>query len=147
VVLATNIAETSLTIEGIRLVVDSAQERVARFDSRTGLTRLVTQRVSQASMTQRAGRAGRLEPGICLHLIGKEQAERAAAQSEPEILQSDLSGLLMELLQWGCQDPAQLSWLDLPPATNLAAAKRLLTQLRALEGDRLSRSGKNGIAG
>lgn len=142
VVLATNIAETSLTIEGIRLVVDSAQERVARFDSRTGLTRLVTQRVSQASMTQRAGRAGRLEPGICLHLTGKEQAERAAAQSEPEILQSDLSGLFMELLQWGCQDPAQLNWLDLPPTTNLAAAKRLLTQLRALEGDRLSPFGK-----
>ncbi|MCS5931932.1 hypothetical protein LNQ03_11760 [Klebsiella pneumoniae subsp. pneumoniae] len=82
VVLATSIAETSLTIEGIRLVVDSAQERVARFDPRTGLTRLVTQRISQASMTQRAGRAGRLSPGICLHLLGKEQAERAAAQSE-----------------------------------------------------------------
>lgn len=80
VVLATNIAETSLTIEGIRLVVDCAQERVARFDPRTGLTRLITQRVSQASMTQRAGRAGRLEPGISLHLIAKEQAERAAAK-------------------------------------------------------------------
>lgn len=90
VVLATNIAETSLTIEGIRLVVDSAQERVARFDARTGLTRLVTQRISQASMTQRAGRAGRLAPGICLHLLAKEQAERAAAQSDPEILHSDL---------------------------------------------------------
>ncbi|MBD6023056.1 ATP-dependent helicase HrpB, partial [Salmonella enterica subsp. enterica serovar Enteritidis] len=99
VVLATNIAETSLTIEGIRLVVDSAQERVARFDARTGLTRLVTQRISQASMTQRAGRAGRLAPGICLHLLAKEQAERAAAQSDPEILHSDLSGLLMEVLQ------------------------------------------------
>ena len=112
VVLATNIAETSLTIEGIRLVVDSAQERVARFDPRTGLTRLVTQRISQASMTQRAGRAGRLSPGICLHLLGKEQAERAAAQSEPEILHSDLSALLLELLQWGCHDPAALAWLE-----------------------------------
>ena len=89
VVLATNIAETSLTIEGIRLVVDSAQERVARFDARSGLTRLITQRISVASMTQRAGRAGRLEPGICLHLIAKEQAERAAAQSSPEIVNSD----------------------------------------------------------
>ncbi|MFT3361680.1 ATP-dependent helicase HrpB [Klebsiella pneumoniae] len=124
VVLATNIAETSLTIEGIRLVVDSAQERVARFDPRTGLTRLVTQRISQASMTQRAGRAGRLSPGICLHLLGKEQAERAAAQSEPEILHSDLSALLLELLQWGCHDPAALAWLDQPPAVNLAAARR-----------------------
>ncbi|EJF3393976.1 ATP-dependent helicase HrpB [Salmonella enterica] len=112
VVLATNIAETSLTIEGIRLVVDSAQERVARFDARTGLTRLVTQRISQASMTQRAGRAGRLAPGICLHLLAKEQAERAAAQSDPEILHSDLSGLFMEVLQWGCHDPASLFWLN-----------------------------------
>jgi len=138
VVLATNIAETSLTIEGIRLVVDSAQERVARFDTRSGLTRLITQRISVASMTQRAGRAGRLEPGICLHLIAKEQAERAAAQSSPEIVNSDLSGLLMELLQWGCQDAAQLHWLDLPPEANLAAARRLLTQLRALEEGRLT---------
>ncbi|WP_312119272.1 ATP-dependent helicase HrpB [Kosakonia cowanii] len=138
VVLATNIAETSLTIEGIRLVVDSAQERVARFDARSGLTRLITQRISVASMTQRAGRAGRLEPGICLHLIAKDQAERAAAQSSPEIVNSDLSGLLMELLQWGCQDAAQLNWLDLPPEANLAAARRLLTQLRALEEGRLT---------
>ena len=142
VVLATNIAETSLTIEGIRLVVDSAQERVARYDARTGLTRLITQRISQASMTQRAGRAGRLEPGICLHLLAKEQAERAAAQGEPEILQSDLSGLLMELLQWGCSDPEQLNWLDTPPAINLQAAKRLLQMLGALEGDRLSARGQ-----
>lgn len=142
VVLATNIAETSLTIEGIRLVVDSAQERVARYDARTGLTRLITQRISQASMTQRAGRAGRLEPGICLHLLAKEQAERAAAQGEPEILQSDLSGLLMELLQWGCTDPEQLNWLDTPPAINLQAAKRLLQMLGALEGDRLSATGQ-----
>nr|WP_233609308.1 ATP-dependent helicase HrpB [Citrobacter sp. FDAARGOS_156] len=142
VVLATNIAETSLTIEGIRLVVDCAQERVARYDARTGLTRLITQRISQASMTQRAGRAGRLEPGICLHLLAKEQAERAAAQGEPEILQSDLSGLLMELLQWGCTDPAQLNWLDTPPAINLQAAKRLLQMLGALEGNRLSATGQ-----
>ncbi len=142
VVLATNIAETSLTIEGIRLVVDCAQERVARFDARTGLTRLITQRISQASMTQRAGRAGRLEPGICLHLLAKEQAERAAPQGEPEIVQSDLSGLLMELLQWGCTDPAQLSWLDRPPVVNMQAATRLLQMLGALEGDRLSATGQ-----
>jgi ATP-dependent helicase HrpB len=142
VVLATNIAETSLTIEGIRLVVDSAQERVARFDPRSGLTRLVTQRISVASMTQRAGRAGRLEAGICVHLLSKEQAERAAAQSSPEILHSDLSGLLMELLLWGCQDAAQLCWLDLPPATNLAAARTLLTQLRALDEGRLTAFGQ-----
>lgn len=142
VVLATNIAETSLTIEGIRLVVDSAQERVARFDVRTGLTRLLTQRISQASMTQRAGRAGRLEPGVCVHLLAKEQAERAAAQSDAEILQSDLSSLLLELLQWGCTDPTQLNWLDQPPAVNLAAARRLLTQLAALADNRLTAKGQ-----
>lgn len=142
VVLATNIAETSLTIEGIRLVVDSAQERVARFDVRSGLTRLITQRVSQASITQRAGRAGRLEPGVCVHLLAKDQAERATAQSEAEILQSDLSSLLLELLQWGCNDPSQLSWLDTPPAVNLAAARRLLTQLGALADERLTAKGQ-----
>ncbi|WP_312773898.1 ATP-dependent helicase HrpB [Atlantibacter hermannii] len=142
VVLATNIAETSLTIEGIRLVVDSTLERVARFDARSGLTRLVTQRVSQASMIQRAGRAGRLEPGICLHLTAKEQGERAAAQADPEILQSDLSGLLLELFQWGCRDVEQLNWLDRPPEANLAAARALLEQLGAIEADRLTAQGQ-----
>ena len=142
VVLATNIAETSLTIEGIRLVVDSTQERVASFDPRTGLTRLLTQRISQASMVQRAGRAGRLEPGICLHLTSAEQAERAALQSTPEILQSDLSGLVMDLMQWGCPDPDQLTWLNPPPVVNLSAARSLLTQLGALEGERLTARGQ-----
>ncbi|WP_010426767.1 ATP-dependent helicase HrpB [Enterobacter mori] len=142
VVLATNIAETSLTIEGIRLVVDSAQERVASFDPRTGLTKLLTQRISQASMVQRAGRAGRLEPGICLHLTGTEQAERAAQQSTPEILQSDLSGLVLDLLLWGCPNPEQLTWLNPPPVVNLTAARNLLTQLGALEGERLTARGQ-----
>ncbi|WP_370512552.1 ATP-dependent helicase HrpB [Dickeya sp. ws52] len=129
VVLATNIAETSLTIEGIRVVVDGGLERVALFDVKTGLTRLATQRISQASMVQRAGRAGRLEPGVCWHLFSREQAERAAAQSEPEILHSDLSGLWLDLLQWGCHDVASLCWLDKPPQPALLAADRLLTQL------------------
>nr|WP_231583108.1 ATP-dependent helicase HrpB [Yersinia aldovae] len=129
VVLATNIAETSLTIEGIRLVVDSGLERVARFDVKNGLTRLVTQRISQASMVQRAGRAGRLEPGICWHLFAKDQGERAAEYSEPEILNSDLCNLWLELLNWGCQDVAQLSWLDQPPSAALAVARDLLLRL------------------
>ncbi|MCX2946058.1 ATP-dependent helicase HrpB, partial [Rahnella perminowiae] len=133
VVLATNIAETSLTIEGIRLVVDSGLERSAQFDPRSGLTRLVTQRVSQASMTQRAGRAGRLAPGLCWHLFSKDQAERASPQAEAEMLQSDLSSFWLELLQWGCQDPAQLQWLDTPPAAALSAAKNLLQQLGATD--------------
>ncbi|MGC6388213.1 ATP-dependent helicase HrpB [Ewingella sp. S1.OA.A_B6] len=133
IVLATNIAETSLTIEGIRLVVDSGLERSAQFDPRSGLTRLVTQRISQASMIQRAGRAGRLEPGLCWHLFAKEQAERGSAQAEAEILQSDLSGFWLELLQWGCQDAAQLAWLDAPPAPALVAAKTLLHSLGATD--------------
>jgi len=143
VVLATNIAETSLTIEGIRLVVDSALERTALFDTRTGLTRLQTQRVSQASMIQRAGRAGRLAPGICLHLIPKEQAERAAAHSDAEILQSDLSSLWLDLLQWGCHDAGQLCWLDKPPAASLTQAQRLLSQLGATnEAGQLTAKGR-----
>ncbi|WP_343553243.1 ATP-dependent helicase HrpB [Pantoea sp.] len=142
VVLATNIAETSLTIEGIRLVVDSALERAAQFDLRSGVTRLQTQRISQASMTQRAGRAGRLEAGICLHFLPQEQALRAAAQSEPEILNSDLTSLQIDLLQWGCQDAAQLTWLDAPPQRNLRAACQQLTQLGALDNHTLNARGR-----
>lgn len=137
VVLATNIAETSLTIEGIRLVVDSALERSALFDARSGVTRLQTQRISQASMIQRAGRAGRLMPGICLHLLPQEQASRAPAQSEPEIVNSDLSSLWLDLLQWGCTQPQQLQWLDQPPARHLDAAQQQLTRLGALDNNGL----------
>ncbi|MBA0176836.1 ATP-dependent helicase HrpB [Pectobacterium carotovorum] len=143
VVLATNIAETSLTIEGIRLVMDSGLERVASFDVKSGVTRLVTQRISQASMVQRAGRAGRLSPGICWHLCSREQAERAAVQSEAEILNSDLSSLWLDLLQWGCTDVAQLTWLDTPPAPALYAARQLLRQLGITdEQDRLTAEGR-----
>uniref|UniRef100_UPI0018CD107E ATP-dependent helicase HrpB n=1 Tax=Xenorhabdus sp. NBAII XenSa04 TaxID=1429873 RepID=UPI0018CD107E len=133
VVLATNIAETSLTIEGIRLVVDSGLERTSRFEPKSGLTRLITQRISQASMIQRAGRAGRLEAGVCWHLFSQEQAERATEHSEPEILHSDLSNLLLSLLQWGCRDSGQLHWLDNPPQAALAVAQSLLTRLGALD--------------
>ncbi|WON78876.1 ATP-dependent helicase HrpB [Serratia sp. UGAL515B_01] len=143
VVLATNIAETSLTIEGIRLVVDSGLERVARYDVRSGLTRLVTQRISQASMIQRAGRAGRIEPGICWHLFAKEQAERAVEHAEPEILQSDLTSFWLELLQWGCVDVGQLTWIDRPPTAALAAARRVLHALAAIdEAEKLTAKGR-----
>lgn len=133
VVLATNIAETSLTIEGIRLVVDSGLERTSRFEPKSGLTRLITQRISQASMVQRAGRAGRLESGVCWHLFSQDQAERAAEHSEPEILHSDLSSLLLSLLQWGCRDSHQLQWLNNPPQPALAVAESLLLRLGALD--------------
>ncbi|MFU9137340.1 ATP-dependent helicase HrpB [Erwinia tasmaniensis] len=143
VVLATNIAETSLTIEGIRLVVDSALERTAIFDARSGLTRLQTQRVSQASMTQRAGRAGRLEPGICLHLMAKEQAERAASYADAEILHTDLASLWLEILQWGCRDVSQLQWLDRPPESGIQQAARLLRLLGATDASgQLSAKGR-----
>ncbi|MBC8952829.1 ATP-dependent helicase HrpB [Xenorhabdus sp. PB62.4] len=133
VVLATNIAETSLTIEGIRLVVDSGLERTSRFEPKSGLTRLITQRISQASMVQRAGRAGRLESGVCWHLFSQEQAERATEHSEPEILHSDLSSLLLSLLQWGCRDSRQLQWMDNPPQPALTVAASLLLRLGALD--------------
>ncbi|EFB71812.1 ATP-dependent RNA helicase HrpB [Providencia rustigianii] len=129
IVLATNIAETSLTIEGIRLVVDSGFERVGQFNPRSGLTKLVKKRISQASMTQRAGRAGRLEAGVCWHLFSSEQAERAAQFSDAEINNSDLSGLWLALLQWGCHEVSQLQWLDIPPEASLSAAKSLLFKL------------------
>ena len=142
VVLATNIAETSLTIEGIRLVVDSGFERVGQFNPRTGLTKLVKQRISQASMTQRAGRAGRLESGICWHLFSQEQAERAAQFSDAEINRSDLSALWLSVLQWGCHDITQLNWLDTPSNAAISAAKDLLCRLGAIDAQ-----GKLSLAG
>jgi ATP-dependent helicase HrpB len=133
VVLATNIAETSLTIEGITLVVDSALERDTQYDVRSGLTRLLTQRISQASMTQRAGRAGRIAPGKCWHLLSKEQAERAMPQGSAEILHSDLTSLWLDVLQWGCRDIGQLTWLDKPAQAPLSAAQQLLAKLGAVD--------------
>lgn len=118
VVLATNIAETSLTIEGIRLVVDSGLERVAEFDPRSGLSRLITRRISQASMAQRAVRAGRLSAGVCLHLLSQEQGARAPEHHAPEITYADLAPLWLELLQWGVRERGQLTWLDAPPAVD-----------------------------
>ncbi|WP_230492425.1 ATP-dependent helicase HrpB [Martelella alba] len=133
VVLSTNIAETSLTIDGIRLVADSGLERVGEFDPRSGLGRLQTQRISQASMAQRAGRAGRLAPGVCWHLFSGAIAERSPEYAQPEILRGDLGGLCLELLQWGCADPGQLDWLDPPPAPAMETARELLRQLGALD--------------
>ncbi len=132
IVLATNIAETSLTIEGIRLVVDSGIEKRAQFDFKTGVTSLLRQRISQSSQVQRAGRAGRLEAGICWHLMSQEQAQRAATHQIPEILSSDLSSLWISVLQWGCRDINQLTWLDTPSISPLNAAKNVLQHLGAI---------------
>lgn len=131
VVLASSIAETSLTIEGVRVVVDAGLARVPRFDPVSGLTRLVTVRLSRASADQRRGRAGRTEPGVCFRLWS--DGERLEAQIVPEILQADLAPLALELAQWGALDAATLSWLDPPPGAALSQARDLLRELEALD--------------
>ncbi len=133
VVLATNVAETSLTIEGIGAVVDSGWERRPRFDAARGMTSLETVRISQASAEQRAGRAGRLGPGLCLRLWSSGAHGALLPQAPPEIIQADLAPFAFELALWGITDPSALAWLDAPPAGHLAAAHRLLRELGALD--------------
>ena len=133
VILATPIAETSLTIEGIHTVVDSGWRRTPRFNPNSGLTRLVTQRISRAAAIQRAGRAGRLGPGHCYRLWSSGEEHGLMAFDQPEILEADLSGLVLELARWGVGDPLGLQWLDPPPSGNLAHAKDLLLRLGALD--------------
>lgn len=133
IVLATSIAETSLTIEGIRIVVDSGLMRVPRFDPRGGMTRLATVKVSQASAEQRRGRAGRLEPGVCYRLWPEATHKALAPFTTPEIADADLAPLALELAVWGVSDPAGLSWLDQPPAAAMAQARELLTGLGGLD--------------
>jgi ATP-dependent helicase HrpB len=133
VVLATNIAETSLTIEGIRMVVDSGLERVARFDLKTGITRLEQVRIAQSSAEQRAGRAGRLEAGICVRLYSEAQFHQQPKVSAPEILQSDLAPLMLELAQWGVKNANELQWLDLPLASAMNQASSLLQSLGLMD--------------
>jgi ATP-dependent helicase HrpB len=133
VVLATSIAETSLTIDGVRVVIDAGLLRVPRFDPRSGMTRLETIRVTQDSAEQRRGRAGRLEPGICYRLWTEREQAALAARRPPEILDADLAPLLLDLAQFGAADPSELSWLTPPPGGALAQARDLLTRLGALD--------------
>ena len=133
VVLSTNIAETSLTIEGIRIVLDTGLMRVSRFDPRSGMTRLATIPVSQASAEQRRGRAGRLEAGLCVRCWTETSQRTLAPRIPPEILEADLTGLVLELAIWGIRDLAELSWLDRPPAGAFAQARQLLQSLGALD--------------
>jgi ATP-dependent helicase HrpB len=135
IVLATAIAETSLTIEGIRVVVDAGLARLPHFDPVSGLDRLVTVAVSRAAADQRAGRAGRLEAGVCYRLWPEHR--HLVAQAPPEVLAADLAPLALELAQWGVADCRQLRWLDVPPAAHLAQAQDLLARLQAVD----SRSG------
>lgn len=132
IILATTIAETSVTIEGITVVVDCGWKRIPRFDANTGLTRLDTVRISRASAEQRAGRAGRLEPGTCYRLWNKGVDTGLQEYDQPEIRQADLASLVLELANWGVTDPGRLSWLDPPPESSFLQAKRLLTSLGGL---------------
>jgi ATP-dependent helicase HrpB len=144
VVLATSIAETSLTIEGVRIVVDSGVARVPRYEPDIGLTRLETVRASRAAVDQRRGRAGRTEPGICYRLWDEPQTASLMPYTQPEILSADLSSLVLDLAQWGVSDPASLAFLDSPPAPALNEARSLLRELGALDGDgRITAEGKS----
>lgn len=149
VVLATSIAETSLTIEGIRIIVDSGLRRYTQFDPVSGMSRLETGRVSQAAAEQRRGRAGRLSAGVCYRLWSAGEQASLTASTPPEILQADLAPLALELACWGANDPHTLRWMDAPPAAPLAQARDLLHELEALDarglitahGRRLARLG------
>jgi ATP-dependent helicase HrpB len=138
IVLATNIAETSLTIEGVRVVIDSGLSRMVRHDPSNGMNRLVTVRESKASAEQRKGRAGRTAPGVCYRLFGRHTFNAMTDFSPPEITVSDLSPLVLELAVWGAREPAALSWLTPPPEASLGAAISLLQDLGAI--------GSNGLA-
>ncbi len=133
IVLSTNIAETSLTIEGIRIVVDSGLMRMSRFDARSGMTRLVTMPISQASAEQRRGRAGRLQPGLCVRCWAEPTQRTLAPRTPPEILDTDLTPLALELAVWGIQEASDLLWLDPPPSGALMQGRQLLQSLDALD--------------
>ena len=135
VVLATSIAETSLTIDGVRVVIDSGLARVPRYEPDVGLTRLETVRVSRAAADQRRGRAGRTEPGVCYRLWDEPQTASLAAANVPEILAADLSGFVLDLAHWGVTDPATLAFLDPPPPAAIKEAKALLASLGAIDAD------------
>ncbi len=132
-VLATSIAESSLTIEGVRIVIDSGWSRMQRFDPNSGLSRLTTVRVSKASARQRSGRAGRMEPGVCYRLWGKQINQELKPHSRPEILDADLAWFALELALWGVAEPDKLQWLDLPLDGHFSQAVNLLTNLGALD--------------
>jgi ATP-dependent helicase HrpB len=133
IVLATAIAETSLTIEGVRVVIDSGFARVPRYEPATGLTELRTVRVSQAAADQRRGRAGRVEPGLCYRLWDENATRALEPFQRPEILEADLAPLLLSLAEWGAADPATLRWLDPPPSPAVSEARELLQELDALD--------------
>ena len=135
VVLATSIAETSLTIQGVRVVIDCGLSRVPRFDPSSGLTRLETVRVTRSAADQRRGRAGRIEPGVCYRLWDEAETRSLIPYARPEILETDLSGLALDLARWGARDPSELAFLDPPPAAAFKEARALLERLEALDAE------------
>ena len=141
VVLATSIAETSLTIEGITVVIDCGYSRVPRFDPRSGLTRLETIRVTKDAADQRSGRAGRLGPGVCYRLWSEGSNASLVLHRSPEILDADLAPLMLELSQWGISDVRELTWITPPPAGAVSQAKELLQQLDAVDNGRITDRG------
>jgi ATP-dependent helicase HrpB len=143
VVLATSIAETSITIEGVRVVIDSGLARVPRYEPDVGVTRLETVRVSRAAADQRRGRAGRTQPGICYRLWDEPQTQSLPSFPTPEIRSADLAPLLLDCAEWGTADPLSLSWIDPPPAAAMEAAREELTALEALDANgRITAAGK-----
>ena len=142
VVLATSIAETSLTIEGIKIVVDTGFGRVSRFDPKSGLSRLETVQISKDSADQRAGRAGRLSAGVCYRMWTAATHQRLAEHRIPEIMEADLAALVLDLAQWGITNIEQLTWLSPPPKASVAQAIDTLTNLNALESGRITEHGK-----
>lgn len=142
VVLATSIAETSLTIEGITTIIDSGLSRVPVFDARSGLTKLETVKVTRDAADQRAGRAGRLGPGVCYRLWTEGSHIHLNANRKPEILEADLAPLMLELFEWGLKDIHELLWINPPPAGNVAQAKELLVSLGAVTENKITARGK-----
>ncbi|MBP6402833.1 MAG: ATP-dependent helicase HrpB [Bacteroidia bacterium] len=142
IVLSTSIAETSLTIEGIKIVVDSGYSRVPRYDVRSGLTHLETIRVTRDTADQRAGRAGRLGPGTCYRLWPERTHHHLIEHRKPEILEAELSNMVLELAQWGHSDPGRLNWITPPPEAALVQASLLLEQLGAMEDGRITAQGR-----
>ena len=141
VILSTNIAETSLTVEGIKIVIDSGFERVARFNPKSGLSRLETVMISKESADQRKGRAGRLSEGVCYRLWSKVAHSRMKEQGTPEIENADLTSLVLDLAKWGINDANQLFWVTPPPFGNLQKAKKLLEELGAIENGKITSHG------
>ena len=134
-VLATSVAETSLTIDGVRVVLDGGLSRVPRFEPSSGLTRLATVRVSRSSAEQRRGRAGRTEPGVCYRLWDEEQTRGLVPHQRPEIQEADLTGLALDLARWGARSVEGLALLDPPPAGAMAEARKVLSRLGALDAE------------